>query len=428
MALVQQPSLAPRPSNQDSRGAGLARAFCTHVLTPEFFERYWEKLPLHMRAAEHRETLGQMADLVSLDDVVAIIKGAGHTLKIFRRGEPYDLDNPLVGYLDGASLIVNQADRQHEVLFEFSRTLAERHFFHSFCVLYLTPPGSQAVRLHNDDQDVFLMQVWGRKNWKIRNAPKLLAYTEEMLGKDTPVPEELIQEPILSFTMEPHDVLYIPRGYLHEADTGDEPSLHITVTIPTSDYCWGVQLMKSFQQAQRHTLTPELDKLSRSSMDKGFELASLSLEELDGKIQDVAKNWLANLKLDSVIDSFEQRMAAANLSQDRSFALNTERKAAPVVTEDSFVRLMYGISCRCEPDSDFAVFSRAMDRRSLEMKIGVSRAPLVKSLKQTPQRVSTLPGKDAFERLCVLEVLLKHEVVQVFQDSDEPQTGKEEST
>ena len=60
-------------------------------------------------------------------------------------------------------------------------------------------------------------------------------------------------------------VLYIPRGHLHEAATSSEPSLHITLTVPgaqqaakpqspllfssfqsrpTSDFCWGVQMVK----------------------------------------------------------------------------------------------------------------------------------------------------------------------------------------
>merc|ERR1712232_939404 len=100
-------------------------------------------------------------------------------------------------------------------------------FYHVFGVLYLTPPDSQAVRLHNDDQDVFLFQVWGRKHWTIRNSPQHLPYTEEMLGKSDPVPPELIGDPIMSFDMQPHDVLFIPRGFLHEARTSAEPSLHI---------------------------------------------------------------------------------------------------------------------------------------------------------------------------------------------------------
>lgn len=410
----------PRPVDQTSKGAEFANSFCEHVLTPEFFEKHWEKLPLHGRAAVLGDHINRLSEGLTVDDVMSIIKSAGPSLKIFRQGDPYDMDNPLVGYLDGASLIVNQADRCNATLFEFSRTLAERHFYHAFCVAYLTPPAAKAVRLHNDDQDVFLLQVWGRKKWTIRNAPKLLAYSEEMLGKDEPVPPELIKEPLLEFTMEPHDFLYIPRGYLHEAETGDvEPSLHITITIPTSDFCWGVQMVKSFTRSE---FSPEVKKVCAGSMSKGSELSALSDEALDAKIQEMVKCWSSSLSLDSLVNSFEQRMDMTNLGQDRTCAMAEERKPNATVTEACSARLMYGVRCQCDPDGEVAVFTRATDGRSLDMKIGKSTAPLIRSLTAKPQRVVDLPGKDPFERLCVLEVLAKHGVVQVCDSTGGPKT------
>ena len=37
---------------------------------------------------------------------------------------------------------------------------------------------AQAVRVHTDDQDVILLQVWGSKKWRLYNAPTHLPYTE----------------------------------------------------------------------------------------------------------------------------------------------------------------------------------------------------------------------------------------------------------
>ena len=45
--------------------------------------------------------------------------------------------------------------------------LAEDLGGHVFAVAYLTPAGSQAVPVHNDDQDVFVYQVWGTKRWTV---------------------------------------------------------------------------------------------------------------------------------------------------------------------------------------------------------------------------------------------------------------------
>jgi hypothetical protein len=45
------------------------------------------------------------------------------------------------------------------------------------------------------------------------------------------VPRESLPAPILEAEVHPGDVLYIPRGFTHEASAGDRPSLHITVDV-----------------------------------------------------------------------------------------------------------------------------------------------------------------------------------------------------
>ncbi|XP_028343437.1 bifunctional lysine-specific demethylase and histidyl-hydroxylase NO66-like, partial [Physeter macrocephalus] len=116
-------------------------------------------------------------------------------------------------YLDGCSLVVNQADRTHPGLQEVCRTLGQRLFTHVFAVAYLTPPSSYAVGTHTDDQDVFLIQLWGQKHWKIYAPPQQLPLSEEMLGKKEPFSKDPGQ-PVLQVTLEEGDILYIPRGYV----------------------------------------------------------------------------------------------------------------------------------------------------------------------------------------------------------------------
>ena len=43
-------------------------------------------------------------------------------------------------------------------------------------------------------------------------------------------------EPVLDFTLQPGDTLYLPRGWLHEAKTSETDSLHITVGVNV--YTW----------------------------------------------------------------------------------------------------------------------------------------------------------------------------------------------
>jgi len=419
-------SMAPEAAGKARpSGVDVARGLCEEILTEEFFEKHWERTPLHFRSADRGRTANRLPEALSTDDIMALIRKSGHSLKMFRHGEASDLDNFMVAYLEGASMIVNQADRCNSTLFELCKALAKVHFMHVFCVVYLTPPGSQAVRLHNDDQDVFLLQVCGRKRWTIRNAPKLLPYTEEMMGKDVPVPEELVGEPTMEFTMEPHDVLYIPRGYLHEAATGEEPSLHITVTIPTSDYCWGVQLIKHFMQ-ELSTNKQEEGSLLQSSLSS--KAPSSSEEALEDKLKGVLNSWAEGVQVSSVLDAFEQRMARTNEGQERQFARLSDMKSAPLVTEDSRVRLMSGVSS-CQVVSELAVFVREADGQRLDLPIARSAAPMLRALTHRPQPVPDLPCADPFERLCVLQMLHQQGVLQLFvspssqQDADDLREG-----
>merc|ERR1711939_920834 len=169
------------------------------------------------------------------------------------------------------------------------------------------------------------MGVWGRKKWTIRNAPKLLPYTEEMLGKDDPVPDELIKAPVLEFTMEPHDILYIPRGYLHEAHTvPGEPSLHITVTVPTSDFCWGVQLVKQMVSkvtTQRGDLPPKLRALCNASLSARGRAGPAAMDDsvLDSHLDEFLTACLDDINVESTLHAFDQRMAKTNETQAHFF-------------------------------------------------------------------------------------------------------------
>jgi ribosomal protein L16 Arg81 hydroxylase len=93
--------------------------------------------------------------------------------------------------------------------------------------IYLTPPGAQGFRVHFDTHDVLVMQVSGAKSWRVwDDIPfPLPSRATPWANKESPagVPHAL--------TLNPGGALYLPRGVMHEAaaQTGDAPSLHITL-------------------------------------------------------------------------------------------------------------------------------------------------------------------------------------------------------
>ena len=94
---------------------------------------------------------------------------------------------------------------------------------------YITPPDQTGLAPHYDDHDVLILQVQGSKIWHL------------YLGADRP-PREIQREkdkavaidglpPPTDWRLEAGDVLYVPRGRVHSAETTSEQSIHLTVGI-----------------------------------------------------------------------------------------------------------------------------------------------------------------------------------------------------
>ena len=63
-------------------------------------------------------------------------------------------------------------------------------------------------------------------------------YPHEQVGKDgIPIPRSVLDGPkTISTTLRPGDVLYMPRGFVHQAQCSDSLSFHITIALATHDW------------------------------------------------------------------------------------------------------------------------------------------------------------------------------------------------
>lgn len=97
--------------------------------------------------------------------------------------------------------------------------------------LYLTPPGSQGLRVHFDDHCVFVCQLRGRKGWDVypplEQLPRLYSFKT--------LSTEVTKDYATHFDLQEWDTLYIPRGFLHEART-ECPEQTIEVQIDRHVY------------------------------------------------------------------------------------------------------------------------------------------------------------------------------------------------
>ena len=93
---------------------------------------------------------------------------------------------------------------------------------------YLTPgKASQGFSPHYDDIEAIILQLEGKKRWKIYH-PVLPLPRDS--SRDFNASE--LSEPIMDVVLEAGDVLYMPRGWIHQAVTlrDNEHSLHLTVS------------------------------------------------------------------------------------------------------------------------------------------------------------------------------------------------------
>lgn len=95
--------------------------------------------------------------------------------------------------------------------------------------IYLTPPNSQGFAPHYDDIEAFVLQIEGKKEWSLY-APRS---ENEKLPRESSgnFQQDEIGEPIFTQILEPGDLLYFPRGWIHQAKTVQNcHSLHITLS------------------------------------------------------------------------------------------------------------------------------------------------------------------------------------------------------
>ncbi len=86
------------------------------------------------------------------------------------------------------------------------------------CNSYITPPGTQGLAPHYDDVDVFVCQTHGAKRWAVYGGdvggpagPLTTKSSADLSERDLP------ETPLLDVTLQVGDVLYMPRGTVHQA-------------------------------------------------------------------------------------------------------------------------------------------------------------------------------------------------------------------
>lgn len=217
-------------------GADFSFAKVIAPCEPEvFFRDYYEKKPLILRRDSPRYYDG-LASLDMIDSYLTTTQPRTAAVSLFKNDQaakPEDYSNgdrrvdPVAAlrfFHEGWTIVLTQMQSHFPGLAALCRS-AEAEFSGQFKTnLYLTPAGAQGFAAHWDTHDVFALQVSGSKAWSLYDTQVELPLRGQAREKGKDKPGALTRE----FTLRAGDMLYCPRGLIHDARSTDEVSLHIT--------------------------------------------------------------------------------------------------------------------------------------------------------------------------------------------------------
>jgi JmjC domain len=236
-------------------GAAAPQAILAGLLAPvavtEFFTKYFQRVPLVSPGSPERS-----AGLVSLECVIeaaAADSGRRRGVVLMRTLTPHAQESagnsamkarssvPLAEVRDyveqGYPIVWNGARGASAALDAMSHALSQAFGANVWPNIYLTGrEGGSPFDFHFDAHEVLTIQCEGRKEWRISkmradrplDTPALKPHIGATL---TAGRAEALEQILITTTVGPGDVIYIPRGLFHNAMSLSERSLHVTFGI-----------------------------------------------------------------------------------------------------------------------------------------------------------------------------------------------------
>uniref|UniRef100_A0A3B3X598 Bifunctional lysine-specific demethylase and histidyl-hydroxylase n=1 Tax=Poecilia mexicana TaxID=48701 RepID=A0A3B3X598_9TELE len=229
-----------RVNNSKERANNLFQWLLNPVPAKYFFRETWEKKPLYVQRKnpDYYKGLFSTAEFdrilrkenvqygVNLD-ITSYVNGKRETHNPPGRALPFTVWD---FYESGCSVRLLNPQAFSSTVWNVLSILQEKFDSMAGANVYLTPPGTQGFAPHYDDIEAFVIQLEGKKHWRVYKPSR--KYQKE-IGK-----------PILDVVLEAGDLLFFPRGFIHQGNClPDAHSLHITISSYQKN-SWGDLLQK----------------------------------------------------------------------------------------------------------------------------------------------------------------------------------------
>lgn len=291
------------PPSEEQRAAAFDRVIAP-LSRSTFLSEIWGK-------SFHRVPgyTGKFADLLSWEELNSILEQDRVQPRLVQAGKPIDASSfmasrgggqrlkpaSFINSLSrGATLILDQVDDfapgVREAVMSFEEILKTR----TTANLYAGWRTQNGFDLHWDGQDTMILQVSGRKHWKIYRPTLLHPFKKGV--EQAPKPCE---DPVWDGLLEDGDLIYIPRGWWHVAFPLDEPSLHLTVTIVPPHGVdllrWCINRLERYPEVRRNVPNPGSASDRKDYLSTIRRLVTESLT--DEALETFLNNWEADIPL-----------------------------------------------------------------------------------------------------------------------------------
>ena len=246
-------SLGAGRSVEQDRPAPAALHRCIAIDLDTFAREHWGRAPLLTRRAELPAAFDDLLDLDAADELLSRRGLRTPFLRIARDGEVLDSkhftgrggagaevadqvrdDRVLQLFAGGSTVVLQGLHRLWPPIIDFVGRLATELGHPCQANAYLTPPSSRGFSAHYDVHDVFVLQLAGAKRWAVHRPVHPLPLRSQPWNQHAAAVKAAATEPpLIETVLNPGDVLYLPRGYLHSATALGQTSAHLTVGVHT---------------------------------------------------------------------------------------------------------------------------------------------------------------------------------------------------
>lgn len=327
MPAFGRPVIPPHDRGYD----GLARVI--GIDEQKFAREFWGRRPLVSRAAELPSPFTDLICSSAVDELVSyrglrtpFLRMAKDGVTLADRaftagggvgagvGDQVSDDKLLALFAAGATMVLQGLHRTWPAIIDFAQALSGDLGHPVQVNAYVTPAQNTGFADHYDVHDVFVLQVEGSKQWRVREPVLTSPLRDQPSAQWQGAVDEAAGTPAMfELTLDPGDCLYLPRGYLHSATALGAVSTHLTVGVhPWTRYT----LVEELTRAVTSVLAQ--DERMRASLPLGVDLTSAG--SLTDEIETVRT---------ALLDALAQ-LGPSHLQEPLSAAVRASQRAAPI--------------------------------------------------------------------------------------------------